>query len=177
MLTFGGSYSLSGIALAALMIATSVWLMTEKNLTAFFWGNTPQELVRASTVVGPDAPAAGSSVPAASPSAPAAGPNGRAVPGAPSAASPEDVAEADQAAIKSAVRRQTDVVARRFELTEREQTVLELMAMGRSSTFIAEELMLSSNTIRKRIQAIYLKCGVHSRQELLTLVQSPESGL
>lgn len=58
-----------------------------------------------------------------------------------------------------------------YGLSQRERDVLNLMAIGRSSTFIAEELFLSSNTVRKHIAHIYDKCGVHSKQELLTLVQ------
>lgn len=133
----GSPYSLAGLGLSVLMIVASVWLLTEKNLSSFFWGNTPQEIAR----------------PAADP--------------APIAQEPPDM--------RAIVQRQAHAVAERYKLTPREAQVLELLAMGRSSTFIAEELTVSSNTVRKRVATIYDKCHVHSKQELLTLVQFIET--
>ncbi|WP_417755045.1 helix-turn-helix transcriptional regulator [Slackia isoflavoniconvertens] len=43
--------------------------------------------------------------------------------------------------------------------------------VGRSCPFIAEKLVLSENTIRSYLQKVYSKCGVHSRQELISLVE------
>lgn len=57
-------------------------------------------------------------------------------------------------------------------LTQREQDVLRLFAIGRSARFIAEELVLSENTVKSHLQRIYSKCGVHSKQELISLVFS-----
>lgn len=76
--------------------------------------------------------------------------------------------------LRAAVTRRVDAVAHTFDLTPKEREVLGLVAIGRSATFISEELALSSNTVRKRIGQIYAKCGVHSKQELLTLVQSAD---
>lgn len=56
-------------------------------------------------------------------------------------------------------------------LTPREREVFALMAQGRSATFIGEELFVSTNTVRKHIAHVYEKLDVHSKQELLTLVQ------
>lgn len=65
-----------------------------------------------------------------------------------------------------------DKIAASHSLSPRETDVLSLLALGRSSVFIAEELFLSNNTVRKHIASIYTKCDVHSKQELLTLVQT-----
>jgi DNA-binding CsgD family transcriptional regulator len=63
-------------------------------------------------------------------------------------------------------------VAATFHLTEREQDIFELLAVGRGSEGIAERLHISSNTVRTHTQNIYAKLGVHSRHELMTLVES-----
>lgn len=57
------------------------------------------------------------------------------------------------------------------KLSGREADVLMLVARGRSTPRIQEELGLSSNTVNTHIRHIYQKLGVHSRQELLDLVE------
>lgn len=85
-----------------------------------------------------------------------------------------DSAEPDHKAVETYIENRTGVIAQEFNFTPREIDVFKLMAAGRSSTFIAEELYLSSNTVRKHIAHIYEKCGIHSKQELLSLVQSKD---
>ncbi|MEC4271866.1 helix-turn-helix transcriptional regulator [Adlercreutzia sp. R25] len=75
----------------------------------------------------------------------------------------------------SDIRATAEAVAADCGLTARETDVLELLTRGRSATFIAEELCLSPNTVRTHVSRIYTKCGVHSKQELLTLAQSHEA--
>lgn len=55
-------------------------------------------------------------------------------------------------------------------LTPREAEILGLIAMGRSATYIAEELTISHNTTRTHIKHVYEKLGIHSKQELIDLV-------
>ena len=55
-------------------------------------------------------------------------------------------------------------------LTEREIDILQLLARGRDGRFIAEEYVLSYNTVKTHIKHLYQKLGVHSRQELIDLV-------
>lgn len=62
-------------------------------------------------------------------------------------------------------------VAERFRLSPRETEVLELFAAGRSAAFIAELQFVTTNTVRSHIKHIYAKCDVHSRQELITLIE------
>ncbi|MEC4273082.1 LuxR C-terminal-related transcriptional regulator [Adlercreutzia sp. R25] len=61
-------------------------------------------------------------------------------------------------------------VARAHKLTARETEVMELFAKGRSATYIAESFCVSNNTVRSHILHLYAKCDVHSRQELITLI-------
>ncbi len=50
-------------------------------------------------------------------------------------------------------------------LTERQLTVLRLMAEGKTNAQIAQELILSESTIRQETVKIYRALGVHARSE------------
>ena len=49
---------------------------------------------------------------------------------------------------------------------------MELLARGNSVAFIANELVVSENTIRTHSRRIYAKLAVHKKQELIALVDS-----
>lgn len=53
-------------------------------------------------------------------------------------------------------------------LTERERQVLRLLAVGLSSTEVANELVLAVSTVRSYIKTIYHKLDVHDRDEAIT---------
>lgn len=55
-------------------------------------------------------------------------------------------------------------------LTPREEEILELIALGRSAKYIADDLTISHNTTRTHIKHVYEKLNIHSKQELLDLV-------
>lgn len=56
-------------------------------------------------------------------------------------------------------------------LTPREEEVSVLLAKGRSLPFVQEELYISAGTAQTHARHIYKKLGVHSRQELINLVE------
>lgn len=63
-------------------------------------------------------------------------------------------------------------LAAAFGLTEREADILPMLARGRNASHIAETLALSRNTVATHRKNIYRKLGVHSQQELLSLVDN-----
>ena len=65
-----------------------------------------------------------------------------------------------------------DAVAGEFGLSAREREVLALLARGRTQPYIREALLLSKNTVSSHVQHIYSKLGVHSKQELIDLVET-----
>jgi DNA-binding CsgD family transcriptional regulator/MFS family permease len=65
-------------------------------------------------------------------------------------------------------------VGQHFRLTAREIEVMELIARGNSVARIAEELVVSDNTIRTHSKRLYVKLGVHKRQEILDLLKEME---
>ena len=65
-----------------------------------------------------------------------------------------------------------DRIAQVGRLSKREADVLRLIAKGRSTPRIQEELSISVNTVNSHTSHIYQKLGIHSRQELLDLLES-----
>jgi DNA-binding CsgD family transcriptional regulator len=59
----------------------------------------------------------------------------------------------------------------RYDLTAREREVFYLLARGRNSKVIQEELHISYNTAKAHVRHIYTKLGVHTQQELIDLVE------
>ena len=49
--------------------------------------------------------------------------------------------------------------------------MLFLLAKGRTISFIADDLSVSFNTAKSHIRHVYVKTGVHTRQELLDMVE------
>ena len=64
------------------------------------------------------------------------------------------------------------VVAREHNLTPRETDALAQLARGRDLAFMEEKFVLSRNTVKMHIKHVYEKLGVHSKQEVIDLVES-----
>lgn len=64
-----------------------------------------------------------------------------------------------------------DAVATRYGLSRREREVLGYLARGRSVPYIAEKLTIAESTVTSHSRSIYRKTGVHSRQQLIDLVE------
>lgn len=58
-----------------------------------------------------------------------------------------------------------------YSLSDREMDVVRLTCEGKTADRIAEELVLSKSTVYTHFKRIYQKTGVHSKQELIGLVQ------
>lgn len=87
-------------------------------------------------------------------------------PAAGSPAVPDDGAEASP----SRARRCAEL-ADRTGLTDREREVFDLLAYGRNARYIQDALAISYSTAKTHVSHIYRKLGVHSQQELLSLVE------
>ena len=57
-------------------------------------------------------------------------------------------------------------------LSKRERDVFELLARGYTSPRIQKELYIAAGTVNYHSRNIYAKLGVHSKQELISLVES-----
>ena len=67
-------------------------------------------------------------------------------------------------------RMRCDAVAEHYGLSPRERDVFDLLVRGRSIDYIAQNLTISFNTSKSHIRHIYVKADVHSRQELIDLI-------
>ena len=64
----------------------------------------------------------------------------------------------------------TQALSKRYGLTTRETEVMGLLMKGRNEPFISEALFISPSTTHSHVSHIYAKIGVHSRQELLSVI-------
>lgn len=65
-------------------------------------------------------------------------------------------------------------LASRAGLTEREKEVVMHIVRGRDRQAIAEKLFISEGTVKVHMRNIYHKLGIHSKQELIKLVEGIE---
>ena len=64
------------------------------------------------------------------------------------------------------------LLSERYQLSRRETEIFPYLAKGRDVQFVANELVLSKNTIKTHVKNIFMKLDVHSRQEIIDLVES-----
>lgn len=64
-----------------------------------------------------------------------------------------------------------DLIAREYEITGRMLEVFALIAHGRTGTRIEQELYMSKGTVKTHTRRIYRKLDVHSKQEMLDLIE------
>ena len=80
---------------------------------------------------------------------------------------------ADAAAAEKALRqRACQAIAQDAGLTERETVVLELVSLGYTVARMAQERGVSENTVRTHTKGLYRKLDVHSKQEVIELVET-----
>jgi len=77
---------------------------------------------------------------------------------------------ADEAATDATAAR-CRVLAEQAGLTPRECEILDLLARGRSRSYIADAFFISENTVHGHVKRVYEKLDVHSKQELIDRVE------
>lgn len=65
-----------------------------------------------------------------------------------------------------------DAIGKEHGLTPRELEVMKMLCKGRTKSYIAETLYLTENTVRSHSKHLYTKLDVHSKQELMDLVEA-----
>lgn len=78
----------------------------------------------------------------------------------------------DQPFYQDRISKQAAALQRRYRLSAREAEVMELIARGNTVSRIAEDLIVSENTIRTHSKRIYAKLDIHKKQELLDLIDT-----
>ncbi len=101
--------------------------------------------------------------------------NAATAPVAPATPTAQSSTTAAAASAASAETSAVTALAATHRLTPRETEVFALLAQGRSIPYIRDELIISRETAATHAKHIYAKLGVHSRQELIDLVQKQEA--
>ena len=83
----------------------------------------------------------------------------------------------DDAPREGAWTKSCNALAEHAGLSSRERDVLFLLGKGRTIEFIASELGISFNTAKSHIRNVYAKAGVHSKQELQSLIDDQRNML
>ena len=65
-----------------------------------------------------------------------------------------------------------DELAVEYHLSRREREVMQLLARGHNAAYVEQQLCIARSTAKTHINHIYQKLAIHSRQELLTLVET-----
>lgn len=73
---------------------------------------------------------------------------------------------------KSPISERCAKLAKTYRLTPREEEILVLLAKGRSVDWIQKELYLARGTVAAHTNHIYKKLGIHSKQQLLDMVDN-----
>ena len=81
-----------------------------------------------------------------------------------------------KATVVDGVSERCAVLSQQHGLTARENDTLLLLAKGRDVPSIAKQLFISENTVRSHSKSIYKKLDIHSKQELLDLLETIELG-
>lgn len=68
-----------------------------------------------------------------------------------------------------------DKLAKHYQLTQRESDIFEYLALGYTAKSIGEKLYISPYTAQNHIRCIYSKLGVHSKQEVINLIEAQSS--
>jgi DNA-binding CsgD family transcriptional regulator len=66
------------------------------------------------------------------------------------------------------------VIEDKYSLSPRQKEIMELLVKGRDSRYIMTQFVISRSTAKTHIYNLYKKVEVHSRQELLDLVERTE---
>ena len=77
-----------------------------------------------------------------------------------------------EGASHSTLEQACSAIADRASLTPREREVFEMLARGRDSFYIQEQLTVSRNTVKAHVKHIYAKLDIHTHQDLLDIVES-----
>lgn len=87
------------------------------------------------------------------------------------ASGPARVEPRDGAQRDTPWRRTCNEVARIYKLSPRETEIFLLIAKARNAEYVQQKLVISTHTAKTHIANIYHKLGVHSSQEMLSLVE------
>jgi DNA-binding CsgD family transcriptional regulator len=88
----------------------------------------------------------------------------------------EATASAEAAQGSAFWRERIDMIAEQYGLSFRQKEIMKLLVKGRDSKYITEHLNISRSTAKTHVYNLYRKINIHSRQELLDLIEGGGGG-
>jgi|GEM_PF-2939462 len=73
-------------------------------------------------------------------------------------------------------RKRLDAIAEDYHLSLRQKEIMELLVMGRDLNYITTRLGISRSTAKTHLSNLYRRMDLHSKQELLDLMEPSDSG-
>jgi DNA-binding CsgD family transcriptional regulator len=77
--------------------------------------------------------------------------------------------------VAESVHNRCHALANAYNLSIREEEILNLIVCGQSLQQVAKNMSLSHNTIKIHVKHIYSKLGVHTKEEILLIYEKSES--
>ena len=81
-----------------------------------------------------------------------------------------------QATITDRISKQCRDIALHYGLSKRESEIMEYIVRGNTIKRISEELLVSENTVSTHVKRLYVKLGIHKKQQLRDMVESANTG-
>lgn len=85
---------------------------------------------------------------------------------------PDTQAKQPHRNIEDRAEKQCAILAEQYKLTERQHEILVLFSHGYDIPSIAKRLFISENTVRTHTKKLYLVLDVHSKQEIISLIEA-----
>ena len=67
-----------------------------------------------------------------------------------------------------------ELFRKKYSISQKEQSIIDLLAAGMTYAQAAEQLFISINTVRSHVKNIYSKAGVNNLRSLLSLYKTVE---
>ena len=74
--------------------------------------------------------------------------------------------------LQQVIERSIELASIDYHFTKREKEIIVLLSQGRTLQFTADQLGISLNTVRGHMKRLYAKVDVHSKEELLDLLEA-----
>lgn len=74
--------------------------------------------------------------------------------------------------LQQVIERSIELASVDYHFTKREKEIIVLLSQGRTLQFTADQLGISLNTVRGHMKRLYAKADVHSKEELLDLLEA-----
>ena len=88
------------------------------------------------------------------------------------ARSSQSAAPGPEPVYQDRISKQVAIIRQEYRLSAREAEVMEHIVRGKTVVRIAEELVISENTVRMHSKRIYSKLDIHKKQDLIDLVDA-----